>query len=161
MGDLHRPDSVRGRETARSPAAGSVLLALGDAAFADLYRETLESVGWHVEAVNDWRSTQERLLNSRPDVLVLNTLRDLRQIDALERIRSHPATRELPVILLTDSVETGDLERAKELGVLDLLIKSRATRQTLSKTLRRLLGDRTGSRGNGGDTSGPRSTDSA
>jgi CheY-like chemotaxis protein len=138
-----------------------VLLALGDAAFADLYRETLESVGWSVEVVNDWRSTQERLLDSRPDVLVLNTLRDLRQIDALERIRSHPATRELPVILLTDSVETGDLDRAKELGVLDLLIKSRGTRQTLSKTLRRLLENRMESAGDGGETRRRRSTDSA
>jgi len=161
MGDLHRPDSVRGRETARSPAAGRVLLALGDAAFADLYRETLESVGWDVEVVNDWRSTQERLLNSRPDVLALDTLRDLRQIDALERIRSHPAIHDLPVILLTDSIESGDLERAKELGVLELLIKSRATRDTLPKTLRRLLVDRTESPRNGGATSGPRSTDSA
>jgi len=161
MGDLHRRDSVRGRETARSPAAGRVLLALGDAAFADLYRETLESVGWYVEVVYDWRSTEERLLNSRPDVLVLNTLRDLRQTDALERIRTHPRTRELPVILLTDTLEPGDLERAKELGVLDLLIKSRATRQTLPKTLRRLLEDRADSPANGSDTSRPRSTDSA
>ncbi len=161
MGDLHRRDSVRGRETARSPDAGRVLLAIGDAAFADLYRETLESVGWHVEVVNDWRSTQERLLNSRPEVLVLDTLRDLRQIDALEKIRSHPATRGLPVILLTDSVEAGDLERARELGVLDLLIKSRATRQTLPRTLSRLLEKRTDSPGNGSETSRPRSTESA
>jgi len=138
-----------------------VLLALGDAAFADLYRESLESVGWHVEVVNDWRSTQERLLNSRPEVLVLDALRDLRQIDALERIRSHPASRDVPVILLTDSVEAGDLERAQDLGVLDLLIKSRATRQTLPKTLSRLLEHRSDSPGNGSDTSRPRSTDSA
>ena len=161
MGDLHRPDPVRSRETARSPAAGRVLLALGDAAFADLYRETLESVGWDVEVVNDWRSTQERLLNSRPDVLVLDTLRDLRQIEALERIRSHPAIHDLPVILLTDSIESGVLERAQELGVLDLLIKSRATRATLPKTLRRLLVDGTESPRNRGAASGPRSTDSA
>jgi CheY-like chemotaxis protein len=160
MGDLPRPDSVRARGTARSPAAGRVLLALGDAVFADLYRETLESVGWHVEVVNDWRSTRERLLKSRPDVLVLDTLRDLRQIDALERIRSHPAIHDLPVILLTDTVETADLERAKQLGVLEMLVKSRATRDTLPKTLRRLLVDRTRSAGNGG-ASGRRSTDSA
>lgn len=142
MGDLHRSEPVRARESARPPGAGRVLLALGDAAFADLYRDTLESVGWHVDVVYDWRTTQERLLSSRPDLLVLNTLRDLKQIAALERIRSHPATHDLPVILLTDSVETEDLERAKELGVLALLIKSRGTRQTLPRTLRRLLEDR-------------------
>jgi len=94
-------------------------------------------------------------------VTLLDALRDLRQIDALERIRSHPASRDVPVILLTDSVEAGDLERAQELGVLDLLIKSRATRQTLPKTLSRLLEHRSDSPGNGSDTSRPRSTDSA
>jgi len=161
MGDHHPTERRRAGETGPYPAAGRVLLALGDAAFADLYRETLESVGWYVEVVNDWRSAEERLLKSRPDVLVLNTLRDLKQTDALERIRSRPTTRELPVILLTDTLEPGDMERAKELGVLELLIKSRATRQTLSKTLRRLLENRTEPANDGGDPYGRRSTDSA
>ncbi len=161
MGDHHPTERRRATDTGGYPAAGRVLLALGDAAFADLYRQTLESVGWYVEVVNDWRSAEERLLKSRPDVLVLNTLRDLKQTDALERVRRRPSTRELPVILLTDTLEPGDVERAKELGVLDLLIKSRATRQTLPKTLRRLLEDRADSPANGSDTSRPRSTDSA
>ncbi len=143
MVDRHRPEPVGGSEAARSGAAGRVLLAVGDAAFADLYRETLESAGWHVEVVNDWRSAQERLLRSQPDVLVLNSLPDLEQADAVEKVRSHPKTSRLPVILLTDALEPGDLESAKELGALDLLIKNRATRQTLSETLRRLLENRT------------------
>jgi CheY-like chemotaxis protein len=143
MGDRHQPEPAERSEAARSPAAGRVLLAVGDAAFADLYRETLESVGWHVEVVNDWRSARERLLRSQPDVLVLNSLPDLEQTDAVEKIRNHPKTSRLPVILLTDALEPGDLESAKELGARDLLIKSRATRQTLSETLRRLLDNRT------------------
>jgi CheY-like chemotaxis protein len=116
-----------------------VLLAVGDAAFADLYRETLASVGWHVEVAHDWRSTQHRLLNSLPDVVVLDGLPDLKQVDALEEIRTHPATKQLPVVFLTDTLETGDLERAKELGVQAFLIKTRATRQTLPESLRKLI----------------------
>jgi hypothetical protein len=66
------------------------------------------------------------------------------------------------VILLTDTLEPGDVERAKELGVLDLLIKSRATRETLSKTLRRaLLENRTEAANDSGNSYGRRSTDSA
>jgi len=117
-----------------------VLLAVGDAAFADLYRDTLASVGWGVEVSHDWRATQKRLLASLPDVLVLDSLPDLKQADALEQIRSHPATKQLPVVFLTDTLETGDLERAKELGVQAFLIKTRATRQTLPETLRKLIG---------------------
>lgn len=116
-----------------------MLLAVGDAAFADLYRDTLASVGWRVEVSHDWRATQKRLLDSLPDILVLDSLPDMKQIDALERIRRQKATYALPVVLLTDTVETGDLRRAQELGVLGFLIKTRATRQTLSETLRKML----------------------
>jgi CheY-like chemotaxis protein len=142
MGGLHQPEPAGLNEVGRSPAAGRVLLAVGDEAFADLYRETLASVGWDVHVVHNWRSTQERLEKSLPDVLVLDSMPDMKQIDALERIRSHPRTKELPVVLLTDTLDTGDLKRAQELGVLGLLIKTRATRQTLSETLRRLLENR-------------------
>jgi CheY-like chemotaxis protein len=129
-------------EVSRSLTVGRVLLAVGDAAFADLYRETLASVGWHVEVAHDWRSTQQRLLNSLADVLVLDGLPDLKQVEALAQIRSHPKTKQLPVVFLTDTLETGDLERAKELGVQAFLIKTRATRQTLPETLRKLIGSR-------------------
>ncbi|HEX9098832.1 MAG TPA: DNA-binding response regulator, partial [Candidatus Dormibacteraeota bacterium] len=64
-----------------------MLLAVDDAAFADLYRETLGSVGWHVDVVNDWRSAWVRLLGSQPDVLVLDSLPELKQTDALDLIR--------------------------------------------------------------------------
>jgi len=116
-----------------------VLLAVGDAAFADLYRDTLASLGWHVEVSHDWRATQKRLLDSLPDVLVLDSLPDLMQIDALERVRGQEATRALPVVLLTDTLQAGDLTRAQGLGVLGFLIKTRGTRQTLSETLSKML----------------------
>ena len=138
----HLPEPAGLNERGRSPAAGRVLLAVGDKAFADLYREALASVGWDVRVAHNWRSTRERLQESLPDVLVLDSMPDMKQVDALERIRSHPRTKELPVVLLTDTLDTGDLKRAQELGVLGLLIKTRATRQTLSETLIRLLGNR-------------------
>lgn len=142
MGAHHLSEPAGVNEVGRSPAAGRVLLAVGDKAFADLYRETLESVGWDVRVAHSWRSTRERLQESLPDVLVLDTMPDMKQLDALARIRSHPRTRELPVVLLTDTLDTGDLKRAQDLGVLGLLIKTRATRERLSETLRRLLENR-------------------
>src|SRR5258708_14053228 len=110
MGDHHQPDAARSR------VARSVLVAIGDAAFADLYRDALATAGWHVEVANDWRATQERLVNSLPDVLVLNSLRDLKSVDALEHIPSQPATRELAVTLPMDTVEKDDLNVCQDPG---------------------------------------------
>ena len=117
-----------------------MLLAVGDVAFADLYRETLVAAGWQVDAAHDWRSTEELLLKSTPDVVVLDGLPDIRQIDALENIRRR--TKQLLVVFLTDTLEVGDLERAKELGVQAFLIKTRATREMLPETLGKLLQSR-------------------
>src|SRR5260370_18412400 len=98
MGDHHQPDAARSR------VARSVLVAIGDAAFADLYRDALATAGWHVEVANDWRATQERLVNSLPDVLVLNSLPDLKSADPLQPLPRHPATRDLPGILAQATV---------------------------------------------------------
>src|SRR5258708_24156569 len=98
-------------DISRSPEGRRVLLAVGDAAFADLYRDTLASVGWRVEVSHDWRATQKLLLDSLPDVLVLDSLPDLNQIDALARVRGQDATRAVPVALLTDTLQPADLKR--------------------------------------------------
>jgi CheY-like chemotaxis protein len=165
MGDQQRDPSGH-TDTSPLQVAGRVLLAEGDVALGDLYRAALEAVGWQVVLVHDWQTARERLLAWPPNVLVMNSLPDLSRTDALAQIRSYPATRELAVILLTDTLGDGDLQRAQELGVQGLLIKSRATREVLSETIRRVLESRTGpaprsGEGRSGEGSGRRSTDSA
>jgi CheY-like chemotaxis protein len=95
----------------------------------------------------------------------MDSLPDLSRNDALAQVRSHPATRDLAVILLTDTIGSGDLQRAQELGVQELLVKSRATRHLLPETVRRVLASRSGEASNTGrdprEGGGPRSRDSA
>jgi CheY-like chemotaxis protein len=107
-----------------------------------MYREALEPNGWQVEVFNDGQSAWSRLVESPPDILLLNTLPDLPIISFLERLRAHDPTRDLPVIVLIDSVDHLDLRRVQELGVLGWLTKSRITRDRLSETLTTLLGER-------------------
>src|SRR5258708_30171064 len=87
-------------DISRSPEGRRVLLAVGDAAFADLYRDTLASVGWRVEGSHHWGATQKLLLDSFPDVLVLYRLPDLNQIDALGKVPGQETTPAVPVLLL-------------------------------------------------------------
>jgi DNA-binding response OmpR family regulator len=44
-------------------------------------------------------------------------------LDVLSWIRKNPGVKDLPVAVLTSSEEPGDVARARELGVLDYLIK--------------------------------------
>jgi CheY-like chemotaxis protein len=166
MGEQQHRDPANSDTDASLPlVAGRVLLAEGDVALGDLYCAELEAVGWQVVRVDSWGSVRERLLAWPADVLVMNSLPDLGWLDALAQIRSYPATRGLPVILLTDTIRDGDLQRAQELGVQELLIKSRSTRLVLSETIRRVLASRSGQApssgaGNTGEGSSTRSKDS-
>lgn len=60
----------------------------------------------------------------RPDAVILDLkLPKLSGLEVLERIRSSPRLRDLPVYALTSSGETSDIERAARLGVKEYLTK--------------------------------------
>ncbi len=105
----------------------------------EMYRDGLELDGWEVEVCADGESAWKRLVDSPPDVLLLNTLPDVPPLTFLERLRGHGPTRDLAVIALIDTVDHLDLGRAKELGVLAWLTKNRIMRERLSQTLADIL----------------------
>lgn len=135
------PDGAKakagGKQTTRR-----VLLAEGDVVLSDMYRTALEDDGWSVEVVHDGPSALDRALESPPDVFLMNTVPGLEPRDLLERIRDHPPTKGLAVILLANSSDDPYLQLVDDPEVLAVVVKSRSSRQDLSKTIRRLLESR-------------------
>lgn len=121
------------------PIGKNVLIAESDRVLGRLHQEVLERDGWQVDLVHDANSAISRIMESTPDVLLLNTLPDLDLVATLERLRSHPPTKHLAVIVLLDTVDHVDLRRVQELGVLSWLIKSRMMRERLSQTITEIL----------------------
>jgi two-component system, OmpR family, phosphate regulon response regulator PhoB len=138
-GSAARTDSSK---RAVDGAGKRVLIAQSDRVLGEMYRDALEPDGWQVEICNDGQSAWSRILESPPDVLLLNTLPDVPVISFVERLRAHGPTHDLAVIVLIDSVDHLDLRRAQELGVLAWLTKSRITREKLSETLNTILSER-------------------
>lgn len=133
-------------KTARNRVAQKVLVAEPDAALGELYRSALESDGWTVDVVNDRTAALDRAIASQPGVVLLSTTRDLTATTLLKRIRNHRSTRNLPVIVLTNSADEADHHGWYQMGVLGWLIKSRQMRARLSETITRLLERRTSAR---------------
>jgi len=120
-------------------AGRRVLIAQSDVVLGELYRDGLKVDGWAVEVCADGKSAWQRLIDSPPDVLLLNTLPDVPTLTFLERLRANRATRDQAVIVLIDSVDNLDVRRAKDLGALAWLTKNRMMREKLSQTLADLL----------------------
>jgi DNA-binding response OmpR family regulator len=127
------------RKTAHTRGARRVLVAEPDAALGELYRSALESDGWAVDVVTDGRTALARAAASPPRVLLLSNVPDLPPMTVLERLRKHEATRDLAVIVLTNSRDEADLPQLHHLGATGWLIKSRPMRASLSETITALL----------------------
>jgi DNA-binding response OmpR family regulator len=77
---------------------------------------------------------------------LLGTAPDLPAKTVLERLRNHESTRDLAVIVLTNSGDEADLQRWQQLGAIGWLVKSRPMRASLSATITGLLERRTSGR---------------
>lgn len=85
-----------------------------------LMRINLEIEGFVVEEADDGHVAMARLIDldhEVPDVVILDaTMKDRDGWWTVQAIRSHPRTRNVPVILVTGSVQVHDADEAAEAG---------------------------------------------
>ena len=100
----------------------------------DLVRYNLERAGHRVAAIADGDEGLERLFASRPDVLVLDLMLPGRNgLEILREVRGEPATRDLPVIVLTARSTEMDKLLGFEHGADDYLTKPFSPRELVAR----------------------------
>lgn len=106
-----------------------------------------ELIAVHVAAMGceaiqaaDGDSALQALETQDPDVLVLDLgLPGIDGFEVLRRVRDRPAPREIPALVLTGRMQTGDVARARELGANDYLTKPFQAEQLLLRLTRLLV----------------------
>jgi two-component system alkaline phosphatase synthesis response regulator PhoP/two-component system response regulator VicR len=75
-----------------------------------LVQVNLERNGYRVETAFDGREALEKIAQSRPDMVVLDVMMPYMDgFEVLERLQRDPATRDLPVIMLTAKANDADV----------------------------------------------------
>ena len=117
----------------------SILVVEDEAALLALLRYNLERQGFHVEEATDGQEALTRIAEARPDLVLLDwMLPSLSGIEVCRQIRRRPATRDLPVIMVTARTEDGDAVRALDTGADDYITKPFAVEALLAR-IRALL----------------------
>lgn len=117
-----------------------VLLVEDDSALAELYRVTLVEAGWGVDVEPNGASGLEHIRTAAPDILLLDLgLPDIDGLEVLQRVRGGTDRPDLPVVVLTNSLDETQRQSAEMLGVLAWLIKVRTTREQLPGILQEAL----------------------
>jgi putative two-component system response regulator len=121
--------------TTLSEGAGArILIVDDDEQVRGLLRRVLAAAGYSIEELSSAEDALARIREDPPDLVLLDlNLPDKSGHEVLEAVRSEPATRLLPVVMITGSASTAERLRAQSLGVTDFLTKPFSSEELLPR----------------------------
>src|SRR5438045_4446746 len=121
---------------ASDTATGRVLVVEDDAEIADVLRRTLRQEGHEVRSAGDGVEALSLAEQFVPDLVILDL--GLPRLDGVEVCRRLRAASDVPILILTARVETGDRVEGLDSGADDYLVKP-FERQELLARMRALM----------------------
>ena len=102
----------------------TVLVVEDEASLVAMLRYNLEKQGFEVEEAVDGQEAIARITESPPDIVLLDWMLPVMSgIEVCRQIRRRPATRDLPVIMVTARTEDQDAVRGLNTGADDYITK--------------------------------------
>jgi two-component system, OmpR family, alkaline phosphatase synthesis response regulator PhoP len=140
--------------TTRTCVAGDslpvVLIADDNAEARELLLEFVESMPATGITARDGIETIEAIQRQRPDLIILDVMMPrLSGFQVCRELKGAPATRQIPILMLTALSAEQDAETARQLGA-DVFLSKPISRPDLLAHTKRLLSDDTRGRHGGG-----------
>jgi two-component system, OmpR family, phosphate regulon response regulator PhoB len=105
-------------------ARPTILVVEDEVPLLTLLRYNLEKQGFRVEEASDGQDALLRVAETKPDLVLLDwMLPQLSGLEVCRQLRRRPATRDLPIIMVTARVEQQDSVRALDIGADDYITK--------------------------------------
>jgi two-component system phosphate regulon response regulator PhoB len=112
----------------------TILIVEDEAAIRQMVAFGLARAGYTVQEAGDCSQARAAVADKVPDLVLLDwMLPDLSGIEYARALRRDPATREVPIIMLTARAEEDDKVRGLDAGVDDYMTKPFSTRELVSR----------------------------
>lgn len=135
------PAAAPATEAPKNDGVKRILLVEDDDSLASVYVARLQAEGFDVRRVANGEEALATALSYKPDLALLDVMMPkVSGFDVLDIIRNTPETANLKIIMLTALSQESDLERAKQLGVDEYLIKSQVVIADVVDRIRAHLG---------------------
>jgi DNA-binding response OmpR family regulator len=118
-----------------------IVLVEDDTFLAGIYASKFEAAGFNVSLATDGEAGLETIEKEMPDVVLLDIiLPKMDGFEVLEKVKSNPKTKDIPVILLTNLGQREDVEKGLKLGAADYLIKAHFMPQETIERVKKVMG---------------------
>jgi len=102
-----------------------ILFVEDETAIQKTLGESLRNKGYDVQSALDGEIALKLVKNEKPDLILLDIILPKKNgLEVLEELRKDKSTKDIPVIILTNLENIGEVERAIELGATTYLVKA-------------------------------------
>ncbi|MDA2936194.1 response regulator [Patescibacteria group bacterium AH-259-L05] len=112
-----------------------ILIAEDDIFISRAYKDGLEQAGFEVITAADGQETLEKIRTEKPRLVLLDLIMPNKNgFEVLEEVKGDEALRKVPIVILSNLGQESDIEKGKELGAIDYLVKADLSmRQVIEK----------------------------
>ncbi|TSC75868.1 MAG: response regulator receiver protein [Parcubacteria group bacterium Gr01-1014_30] len=102
-----------------------ILLVEDEEIILDLIKRKLSQEGYEIASAKDGEEGLKAMKQFKPDLVLLDVVMPkLGGFEVMEEMKKDDQLREMPVIIISNSGQPVEIDKAKELGVKDWLIKT-------------------------------------
>ena len=117
-----------------------ILIVEDDKFLLDLVSKSLEQGGFIINTATSGESAFRKLAEFRPDIILLDiVLPGIDGFEFLSRIKKDKDFSSVPVIMLSNSEKEEEIERAKNLGADDFMVKVNFTTEEIVSRVKDVL----------------------
>jgi two-component system cell cycle response regulator len=107
-----------------SPLDADILVVDDNEQNLELLQAYLEDLGARIRTARDGVEAMEEVARAKPDILLLDVMMPrMSGFQVCGKLKGDPATRDIPIVVVTALNEVADVERAVDLGADDFLTK--------------------------------------
>jgi len=117
-----------------------VLLVEDDKMIVDMYKMRLEEEGYEVFISEKGSEALDWAKNEKPAIVLLDIM--LPEVDGftiLQKLKSEPETKDIPVLLLTNLGQESDKTKGTDMGAADYFVKAQHTPADVIVKIKQLI----------------------
>ncbi|MDP2663900.1 MAG: response regulator [bacterium] len=120
----------------------TILFIEDESALQKTFSEVLDQEGYKVISALDGELGLKLAKEKKPDLILLDLiLPKVHGFEVLKGLKGDEATRDIPVIVLTNLEGVGDVEKALELGATTYLVKATYSLEEVIGKIKKTLGE--------------------
>ncbi|MCD6233006.1 response regulator [bacterium] len=121
--------------------AKKILIAEDEEILYSLLKQKLVQQGYEVSVVKNGKEALEQMRKEKPDLLLLDIIMPEKGgFEVMEEMQKDPSLKDIPIVIISNSGQPVEIDKAKRLGAKDWVIKTEFDPQEVMEKVKKEIG---------------------